>query len=104
RQPPPRPPGPPPPRGEGSRFSPPAPRGRGAGGEGGYPAFGPAFMHDPRNPPLRAGRHYNARGKYNRLPFSPAGIESLTPFANFAEGPADEPVLGKQDSPTVGKF
>ena len=69
-----------------------------------YPAFGPAWMDDPRNPPLRAGRFYNAKGKYNRLSFSPAGIESLTRFASFGEGPADESVLGKKDSPAVGKF
>ncbi|HKB38700.1 MAG TPA: hypothetical protein VKD72_19815, partial [Gemmataceae bacterium] len=71
---------------------------------GGYPAFGPAWMQDPRNPPLRAGRHSNGRGKYTRLPFSPAGIESLTRFANFGEGPADPSVLNKKDSPAVGKF
>ena len=69
-----------------------------------YPGFGPAWMDDPRNPPLRAGRFYNAKGKYNRLPFSPAGIKSLTRFASFGEGPADESVLGKKDSPAVGKF
>ena len=69
-----------------------------------YPAFGPAWMDDPRNPRLRAGRHYNARPRHTRLPFSPAGIESLTRFANFGEGPADPSVLGKPDSPAVGKF
>jgi hypothetical protein len=70
----------------------------------GYPSFGPAYTGDPRNPPLRQGRHYNGRGKYARLPFSPFGIESLTRFANFGEGPADPSVLGKKDSPAVGKF
>ncbi len=70
----------------------------------GYPPFGPAYTGDPRNPPLRQGRHYNGRGRYGRLPFSPHGIESLTPFANFGEGPADPSVLGKKDAPAVGKF
>jgi hypothetical protein len=70
----------------------------------GYPAFGPAHGGDPRNPPLRQGRHYNGRGRYARLPFSPHGIQSLTPFANFGEGPADPALLGKKDSPAVGKF
>src|SRR5437660_12076305 len=28
----------------------------------------------------------------------------LTPFANNGEGPADPSVLGKKDSPAVGKF
>ena len=45
-----------------------------------------------------------AKGKYYRLPFSPAGIESLTRFANNGEGPADPSVLDKPDSPAVGKF
>src|SRR5262249_4842671 len=45
--------------------------------------FGPGYTGDPRNPPLRNGRHSNGRGKYSRLPFSPYGIESLTRFANF---------------------
>ncbi len=74
-----------------------------AGGDG-YPAFGPADLADPRNPPLGFGRFYNAKGKYYRLPFSPAGIESLTRFANNGEGPADPSVFDKPDSPAVGKF
>jgi hypothetical protein len=70
----------------------------------GYPAFGPAFLGDPRNPPLRTGRFSNAKGKYYRLPFSPHGIESLTPFANNGEGPADPSILDQKGSPGVGKF
>jgi hypothetical protein len=70
----------------------------------GYPAFGPAYTGDPRNPPLRFGRHYNGKGKYYRLPFSPHGVESLTRFALNGEGPADPSILGKKDSPAVGKF
>lgn len=69
-----------------------------------FPAFGPAWSQDPRNPPLRQGRHDNGRGRYARLPFSPRGIEALTPFANFGEGPADRAIRGKKDSPAVGKF
>jgi len=70
----------------------------------GYAGFGPAYVNDPRNPPLRFGRHYNGRPKHYRLPFSPYGIESLTRFANNGEGPADPSELGKKDSPAVGKF
>src|SRR5262249_60525626 len=58
----------------------------------------------PRAPPLGAARHYNGKGKYYRLPFSPAGVESLTRFALNGEGPADPSVLGKKGSPAVGKF
>jgi hypothetical protein len=70
----------------------------------GYPAFGPAYMRDPRNKGLRFGRFDNGRGKYYHMPFMPTGAESLTPFALNGEGPADPSVLGKKDSAKVGKF
>src|SRR5262249_43273955 len=70
----------------------------------GYTSFGPAWTGDPRNSPLRNGRHSNGNGKYSRLPFSPYGIESFTRFANFGEGPADPSIISKKDSPAVGKF
>ncbi|HZZ79110.1 MAG TPA: hypothetical protein VFE62_11355, partial [Gemmataceae bacterium] len=66
--------------------------------------FGPGWLGDPRNPPLRNGRHSNGLGRYSRLPFSPFGIESFTRFANFGEGPADPSVRDQKDSPAVGKF
>src|SRR5687767_7645445 len=55
----------------------------------GYAQFGPANMSDPRNPPLRFGRHDNGKGRYYRLPFLPTGSVSFTPFALNNEGPAD---------------
>ncbi|MCE9544185.1 MAG: hypothetical protein K8T25_01485 [Planctomycetia bacterium] len=64
----------------------------------GYPAFGPAYKNDPRNPPLRQG------GIFMRYPFSPFGIESLTPFTAKFDGPAPPSILGQSDSPRVGKF
>ena len=67
-------------------------------------AFGPGWLGDSRNPPLRFGRHYNSKPKLYRLPFSPYGVESFTRFANNGEGPSDLSVLGKNDSPRVGKF
>src|SRR5690606_22363634 len=39
-----------------------------------------------------------------RLPFSPYGVESFTPFANNGEGEADPSVLEDKNSPRVGKF
>lgn len=69
-----------------------------------YSAFGPAYRADPRNPPLRFGRFYNSKPKLYRLPFSPYGVESFTRFANNGEGLADPSVVGKNDSPRVGKF
>src|SRR5262245_20094305 len=70
----------------------------------GYPAFGPALMSDPRNTPLRFGRFDNGKGKYYRMPFMPAGAESLTPFALNGEGPADPSARSDPNSPKVGKF
>ncbi|QDU30887.1 hypothetical protein ETAA8_60360 [Anatilimnocola aggregata] len=70
----------------------------------GYAAFGPASMNDPRNPPLRFGRHDNGKGKYYRLPFLPTGAVSFTPFALNNEGPADPSILKDKSSPKVGKF
>jgi hypothetical protein len=70
----------------------------------GYPGFGPAYANDPRNPPLRFGRFSNTRPKYYRLPFSPWGIESFTPFANNGEGEADPSIVNDKSSPAVGKF
>ena len=49
----------------------------------------PATRDDPRNPPLRHGRLDDGKPRVRRLPFSPFGIESLTPFARTDEGPAD---------------
>lgn len=69
-----------------------------------YAAFGPAHASDPRNPPLRAGRFDNGNGKWQRIPFSPHGIESFTRFANFGEGLADRSIRSQKDAPAVGKF
>jgi len=71
----------------------------------GYPAFGPGYTEDPRNPPLRGGRLDDGRARLRRLPFSPHGVESLTRFARTDEGPADFAVRGGQrNGPRVGKF
>jgi len=70
----------------------------------GYPAFGPAKMDDPRNPPWRYGRHENGRPRWYRMPFMPTGSISLTPFAFGFEGPADISDINDKLSPKVGKF
>lgn len=66
--------------------------------------FGPGWRNDPRNTPLRFGRHYNGKPKLQRLPFTPAGAESFTRFAPISDRAADPSVLGQNDSPRVGKF
>ncbi|HVW03026.1 MAG TPA: hypothetical protein VHB77_21880 [Planctomycetaceae bacterium] len=69
----------------------------------GYAPFGPAYMRDSRNKPLRFGRFDNGKGKYYQLPFMPTGAVSFTPFALNNEGPADPSVLKDKNSPKVGK-
>ncbi|MBY0456899.1 MAG: hypothetical protein K2V38_06150 [Gemmataceae bacterium] len=66
-------------------------------------AFGPGYTQDDRNPPLRHGRTDDGKARVRRLPFSPFGIESLTPFARADEGPSDYAVRGQRNGPRVGK-
>jgi hypothetical protein len=70
----------------------------------GYPAFGPAWMADPRNPPWRYGRFENGHPKWYAMPFLPTGSVSLTPFSHGLEGPADISDPADPNSPKVGKF
>lgn len=67
-------------------------------------AFGSGWLGDPRNTPLKFGRHYNGKPKLQSLPFTPAGAEALTRFAPISDQPADPSVLGDDRSPRVGKF
>ena len=70
----------------------------------GYAGFGPAYKKDPRNTPLRHGRGSDGRGNYISYPFSPYGIQALTPFMLKGDWPSEPSVPGKNDSPRVGKF
>ncbi len=70
----------------------------------GAPAFGPGYMPHPRNAPLRHGRHADGRAIHVRFPFSPTGIEALTPFVLKGDWPSQPSVPGKNESPRVGKF
>jgi hypothetical protein len=66
--------------------------------------FGPGWTQDPRNPALRHGRTDDGKPRVRRMPFSPFGIESITPFARADEGPADYAVRGStRAAPRVGK-
>jgi hypothetical protein len=71
---------------------------------GSEPRFGPGSSDDPRNPPLRHGQLADGRPRVRRLPFSPTGIESLTPFARADEGPADFAVPGRRSGARLGKL
>jgi hypothetical protein len=72
----------------------------------GQPRFGPAYIHDERNAPLRIGRHPESPdgGLYNRLPFSPYGMHTLTPFTHPHDREAPLSDLNDPNSPRVGKF
>ena len=67
-------------------------------------AFGPGWRNDPRNSPLKFGRHYNGKPKLQRLPFTPAGAEAFTRFSPISDQEADPSVLNDKNSPRVGKF
>jgi hypothetical protein len=69
----------------------------------GYPAFGPAYKPDPRNAKLRHSRYGDGRPNFIQFPFSPYGIEALTPFVLKGDWPSDPADPTKKDSPRVGK-
>jgi hypothetical protein len=70
----------------------------------GYPAFGPGLKPDPRNAKLRHSRHADGRPIFIQYPFSPFGIEALTPFVLKGDWPSDPADPKQKDSPRVGKF
>jgi len=70
----------------------------------GYPAFGPGYKSDARNTPLRHGRHADGRPIFIQFPFSPAGVEALTPFVLKGDSPSLPADPTRKDSPRVGKF
>jgi Hydrazine synthase alpha subunit middle domain len=56
----------------------------------GVPAFGPAFLKDPRNAAQRYG------GRQFHMPFTPYGLQVLTRFAFGEDGPAQSSVPREQ--------
>ena len=69
----------------------------------GYSAFGPGYKPDPRNAKIRHSRHADGRPIYIQFPFSPDGIESLTPFVLKGDWPSDPADPSDKNSPRVGK-
>jgi hypothetical protein len=69
----------------------------------GYAGFGPALMSHEANARIRHGRHPDGRAKYNSFPFSPFGVESLTPFVLKGDWPSEPVDAKRNDSPRVGK-
>lgn len=70
----------------------------------GYAAFGPGYKPDPRNAKVRHSRHADGRGIYIQFPFSPYGLDSLTPFVLKGDWPSHAADMNDKESPRVGKF
>jgi hypothetical protein len=70
----------------------------------GYAAFGPGYKPDPRNAKVRHSRHADGRGIYIQFPFSPYGLDSVTPFVLKGDWPSSPSDATDRDSPRVGKF
>src|SRR5262249_4470071 len=70
----------------------------------GYAPFGRAYPYDPRTASLRNGRHGHGRPQILRLPFTPHGMETLTPFLERQDNDAAVSIVDKPKSPRVGKF
>jgi hypothetical protein len=70
----------------------------------GYAGFGPGYKPDPRNARVRHSRHADGRGIYIQFPFSPYGLDSLTPFVLKGDWPSAPADPADKDSPRVGKF
>jgi hypothetical protein len=68
-----------------------------------YAGFGPGYKPDPANGKVRHGRHDDGRPIYVQFPFSPYGIEALTPFVLKGDWPSLPADPSRKDSPRVGK-
>ncbi|MGE3539940.1 MAG: hypothetical protein AB7N91_21210 [Candidatus Tectimicrobiota bacterium] len=64
------------------------------------PAFGPANREDRRNP---GWEFLGSKGRQVRMPFTPYGMELLTPWINTQDTPALPSVLNDPKSPRIGK-
>ena len=70
----------------------------------GYPAFGPGYKPHERNAKVRHGRQSDGRPIYIQFPFSPHGMESLTPFVLKGDWPSQPSDPKDNNSPRLGKF
>jgi hypothetical protein len=66
----------------------------------GLPFFGPGDPDSPRNRPLRM---LGGRVKEFQLPFSPHGLDVLTPFANDDDSPSPRSDPSDPRSPRIGR-
>ena len=68
------------------------------------PAFGSPIPGDPSNPSIQAGIHGNGNLRYTRYPFSPVGLETLTPFTHGSDNAAPLSDHTDPESMRVGKL
>ena len=67
----------------------------------GTPPFGPGNRNDDRNQVRFV--HVNGRDQVHAVPFSPAGMELITPWIFWQDNPSYPSVLDDQNSPRIGK-
>jgi len=67
----------------------------------GVPPFGPGDRNDPRN----QVKYVDVDGKEraHAVPFSPAGMELITPWINWSDRPSHPSILADERSPRIGK-
>lgn len=70
----------------------------------GTPGFGPGYKEDLANALVRHSRHPDGRPIYVRFPFSPYGLEALTPFVLKGDWPSEPSIATQKHSPRLGKF
>ena len=70
----------------------------------GYANFGPGYKPHERNAKVRHGRQSDGRAIHIQFPFSPHGLESLTPFVLKGDWPSQPTDPKDNDSPRLGKF
>lgn len=69
-----------------------------------YTGFGPGYKPDAKNGKVRHGRHPDGRPIWVQFPFSPFGVEGLTPFVIKGDWPSQEADPTDKKSDRVGKF
>ncbi len=67
------------------------------------PAFGAPDPNDASNPAIEAGIHSNGNTRYTRYPFSPVGLETMTPFTHGFDNAAPLSDYTDPQSMRVGK-
>ncbi len=70
----------------------------------GYSAFGSGSLDDPRNPQWKFRDHNGRFSTRFQLPFSPYGMEAITPWIQTGDRPAAPSIIGDEKSDRIGKL